>query len=108
MLTSAKQGRPARARVGKLAGDWNLGRDFGAHLRKEDDETNPLVPSKAADDDGKRPATRRTMAAARVARGRRAPVTGDGKGSVAELLLAPVHLTVVAATDGDDGGGGAA
>jgi len=40
------------------------------------------------------------MAAARLARGRRAPVTGDGKGRVAELLLAPVHLTVVAATDG--------
>ena len=34
-------------------------------------------------------------------------MTGDGKGRVAELLLAPVHLTVVAATDGDDGGGGA-
>ncbi len=48
------------------------------------------------------------MAAARVARGRRAPVTGDGKGRAAELLLAPVHLTVVAAIDGDDGGDGAA
>jgi hypothetical protein len=35
-------------------------------------------------------------------------VTGDGKGRVAELLLAPVHLTVPAATDGDDRPGGAA
>jgi hypothetical protein len=52
MLTSAKQGRPARAKVGKLAGDWDLGRDFGAHLRKEDDETNPLVLTNATNDDG--------------------------------------------------------
>jgi Domain of unknown function (DUF834). len=34
-------------------------------------------------------------------------VGGENEGADG-LLLAPVHLTVVAATDGDDGGGGAA
>ncbi len=34
-------------------------------------------------------------------------MVGGENGGAAELLLAPVHLTVVAATDGDDRGGGA-
>jgi hypothetical protein len=47
-------------------------------------------------------------AAARVARGGGAPMTGDGKGRVAELPLTTAHPTVVTATGDDDGDGGAA
>ncbi len=103
MLTSAR--RPARAR--ELAGDWDLGRDFGAHQRKEDDEANPMVPTPTRGDARRRPATKKKATAARVSGDGGAPVIDGAKGGAAELLLAPVHLTVVAATDGDDGGGGA-
>nr|BAD31879.1 hypothetical protein [Oryza sativa Japonica Group]BAD31883.1 hypothetical protein [Oryza sativa Japonica Group] len=47
-------------------------------------------------------------AAARLARGGGAPVTGNGKGRVAELPLTTAYPTVVTATGDDDGGGGAA
>uniref|UniRef100_I1NMV0 DUF834 domain-containing protein n=1 Tax=Oryza glaberrima TaxID=4538 RepID=I1NMV0_ORYGL len=46
--------------------------------------------------------------AARLARGGGAPVTGDGKGRVAELPLTTAHPTVVTATGDDDGDGGVA
>jgi Domain of unknown function (DUF834). len=47
------------------------------------------------------------MAAARLARGRRAPVVGGANGGAAELLLLTANLMEVAATGGDDGDGGA-
>jgi hypothetical protein len=49
MLTSATA---ETARVGVLAGARRVGGGNGDHLREEDDETNPMVLSKATDDDG--------------------------------------------------------
>jgi hypothetical protein len=66
-----------------------------------------LVLTTSTNDARRRPATRKKTAAARVDGDEVAPGVDGANGGAAELLLAPVHLTVVTATDGDDGGGGA-
>src|SRR5512136_53855 len=92
---------------GDLAGARVVGRDFGGHLREENDETNPMVLTTTANNARRRPATRRTTAAARVARRRRAPVVGDEGEVAAELPHTTAHLKATAAS-GCDGGGGCA
>jgi hypothetical protein len=52
---------------GDLAGARVVGRGFGGHLHVEGDDANPTVLTLEPNDERRRPATRRTAAAARSA-----------------------------------------
>nr|BBF89796.1 retrotransposon protein-like [Oryza sativa f. spontanea]BBF89799.1 retrotransposon protein-like [Oryza sativa f. spontanea] len=93
---------------GNLAGARVIGRDFGEHLREENDETNPMVLTKASHDNRRRPATTQEAAAARLNGGDGAPVAGGERGRAAGLLHPLAHLLAAAASGGDGRSGAAA
>jgi Domain of unknown function (DUF834). len=96
------------ARVSDLAVARMVGREFGGHLHVEDDETNPMVFTKAPNDNRRRPATTQEAAAARLNGGDGSPVAGGEEGRAAGLPHSTAHLLAAAASGGDGGGGAAA
>ena len=102
-MTSAR--RPDR--IDELAGTRDIGGGIGGHQRVEGNEANPLVLTTTANGARRRPATRRSGAAARVDGGEGAPAVGGERGGAAELPLTTAHLLAMTASDGDGGDGAA-